>query len=144
MKFSTATIISALTVCAANAQRIAIGSPADGAQLTPGSSFQVRLDRPNTLTGSNEIAIVIGLSTCATNACPPASDSMGSFILYNGTYLPEYHETDKPPYQNFTVSLPTAAAEGPAMLKVWHVSLVGASRSPFTETLNSTLRIIGQ
>jgi hypothetical protein len=48
-------------------------------------------------------------------------------ILYNGPFKPEYHESDQPPYQNFSVNIPEAIGKGKAQLNVAHVSLVGVS-----------------
>lgn len=62
-------------------------------------------------------------------------------ILYNGPFNPQYHENYNPPYENFTVQIPSNAASGTALLGVAHVTLVGAGYSPFLETLNRTITI---
>jgi hypothetical protein len=83
----------------------------------------------DTLTGSTEVAVVIGFWHCggATSICPAPSDVLGS-ILYNGPYDPEFHTgVAKPPHQNFTVTIPSTAQAGKAQLSVAHFSLVGVS-----------------
>ncbi|KAJ7143726.1 hypothetical protein C8R44DRAFT_758751 [Mycena epipterygia] len=131
---------------AAFAQGVDIGAPADGATVKAGSNITVEVDRPDTLTGSTEVAIVIGFLSCvgfSDEVCPPASEFIGS-ILYNGPYDPEFHNNVtpfKPPYQNFTVTIPPAARAGPAQLSVTHFSLVGVSLSPLLQVLNVTVNV---
>jgi len=132
------------------AQRIAIGAPADGTSVAAGSNFTVEVDRPNSLTGSQEIAVVIGLSSCANRpggncASLNASDVLGS-ILHSGPYTPQYQSVSgqgfKPPYQNFSVQVPSTMTKGLASLTVTHLSLVGAGPFPFLETQNITLNVV--
>ncbi|KAF7377915.1 hypothetical protein MSAN_00215300 [Mycena sanguinolenta] len=112
------------------AQGADIGAPADGSTVRRGSKIIVEIDRPDTLTGSTEIAIVIGFLFCGqslTSQCPPPSEILGT-ILYNGNYTPEFHTgVMKPPHQNFTVKVPSSASLGKAQLGVAHFSLVGVS-----------------
>lgn len=56
---------------------------------------------------------------------------MGS-ILYSGSFEPVYHENSLPPYQNFTVTLPSSAAKGKGQINVAHVSLIGVSCLPLS------------
>ncbi|KAF7122639.1 hypothetical protein CNMCM5793_000664 [Aspergillus hiratsukae] len=123
-----------------SAQSVAIGLPSAGESLTPGSSTVVQIQRPNTLTGSQEMAVAIGLSSCADSKCYRPADVMGT-ILYNGPFKPEYHASSQPPYQNFSVNIPEAFAKGEAQLNVAHVSLVGAGPFPYLETLNQSVVI---
>ncbi|KAJ6461092.1 hypothetical protein C8R45DRAFT_842449 [Mycena sanguinolenta] len=142
-------VLSVLSLSAmlttAFAQGVVIGAPADGSTVRRGSKITVEINRPDTLTGSTEIAIVIGFLFCGkspTSKCPPPSEILGT-ILYNGSYQPEFHSGDaKPPYQNFTVSIPTSASPGKAQLGVAHFSLVGASQFPFLEIFNITLNVV--
>ncbi|GFF52441.1 hypothetical protein IFM61606_06430 [Aspergillus udagawae] len=127
-------------VATASAQNVAIGLPSPGENLTPGSSTVVQIQRPNSLTGSQELAVAIGLSSCADSKCYAPEDVMGT-ILYNGPFKPEYHESSQPPYQNFSVNIPEAIGKGTAQLNIAHVSLVGAGPFPFLETLNRTVHI---
>lgn len=48
-------------------------------------------------------------------------------ILYNGPFNPQYHESYLPPYQNFTVQVPTSIPAGTALIGVAHVTLLGVS-----------------
>lgn len=48
-------------------------------------------------------------------------------ILYNGPFVPIYHETYNPPYENFTVQVPKNFTSGTALIGVVHVTLVGVS-----------------
>ncbi|KAJ7244431.1 hypothetical protein B0H12DRAFT_1309555 [Mycena haematopus] len=126
------------------AQRADIGAPADGSTVRRGSKIIVEIDRPDTLTGSTEVAIIVGLWHCggSESVCPPPSEVLGT-ILYNGPYAPEFHNSDsKPPYQNFTVKIPLDAPIGKAQLGVAHLSLVGAGPFPFLETFNITLNVV--
>ncbi|KAJ7244432.1 hypothetical protein B0H12DRAFT_1054872 [Mycena haematopus] len=143
--FSSLALSTLLFATAALAQSVDIGAPADGSTVLHGSNITVEIDRPDTLTGSTEVAIVIGFWHCgsAASVCPPPSDVLGT-ILYNGPYDPEFRTGggSKPPYQNFTVTIPSTALPGKAQLGVAHLSLVGAGQYPFLETRNITLNVV--
>jgi len=138
------------------AQSAAIGYPPQGLSVAPGSSLTVQVERPvsfkvvlcllskpstallqNSLTGSEEVAVVIGLQSCPGTPCISPADYMGQ-ILYNGPFNPQYHETYNPPYENFTVQIPSNSAVGTALIGVAHVTLVGVSPT-FFETCASSL-----
>ncbi|PFH44668.1 hypothetical protein AMATHDRAFT_11224 [Amanita thiersii Skay4041] len=141
MKLFNALIFSTLTA-AAFAQNAAIGSPGEGERLAAGSSVMFEIDRPNSLTGSQEIAVVIGLASCAKSPCASPKDIMGR-ILYNGPFNPRYQDSmRKPPHDNFTLTIPENFAKGPAQLNVAHAALIGAGPFPFLETLNRSLVIV--
>ncbi|KAJ7143708.1 hypothetical protein C8R44DRAFT_601271 [Mycena epipterygia] len=124
---------------AAFAQGIAIGAPVQGSTVHRGSKVIVEVDRPDTLTGSAELALVIGFLNCFASPCPSPMDRIGS-ILYNGSYDPQFHNDPfKPPYQNFTVIIPEGASTGIAQLSVIHFSLVGAGPFPLLQSRNITL-----
>jgi hypothetical protein len=79
------------------------------------------------LTGSEEIAVVIGINKCGSGAtCSSPEDSMGT-VLYNGPFDPQFHETSLPPYQNFTLEIPEGVATDTGIVTVAHFSLVGVS-----------------
>ncbi|KAI0075758.1 hypothetical protein K474DRAFT_1559154, partial [Panus rudis PR-1116 ss-1] len=129
------------------AQRIAIGAPADQASISPGQSITVEVDRPNSLTGSQEVAIAITLVSCTSfpdGQCGSVDTSqrLGT-TLYSGSYNPQYQQGafSKPPHQNFTVTVPETIAQGQASLSVVHLSLVGAGPFPFLEVANRTLNV---
>ncbi|KII83245.1 hypothetical protein PLICRDRAFT_180650 [Plicaturopsis crispa FD-325 SS-3] len=142
MKFSTLLALP-LFAASALAQSIQIGAPAAGTSVSPGSSLVVEVDRPNSLTGSQEVAIVIALDSCSSSGgCRPPSDVLGN-ILYSGGFNPEYSTPadGKPPHQNFTVQIPSGAQSGTNLLTVTHFSLVGAGPYPLFEYRNITLNI---
>ncbi|KAF7304334.1 hypothetical protein HMN09_00835200 [Mycena chlorophos] len=136
---------SALAVSSAYAQGIRIGAPVDGATVSAGSTLVVDIDRPNTLTPSTEIAIVIGLSSCASSTgCPAPEDSMGT-ALYNGPFDPQYQDdgaSPNYPHQNFTVTIPANTEKGQAQLNVAHFALVGAVQYVLTQTRNVSLTVV--
>ncbi|RHZ49489.1 uncharacterized protein CDV56_101780 [Aspergillus thermomutatus] len=123
-----------------SSQNVVLGLPA-GQNLAPGSSTVVQIQKPMTLTGSQEVTVVIGLSSCVEYKCYPAADTMGT-ILYIGPYDPEQHEYSQPPYQNITVTIPQAIPKGNAQLNLAHFSLVATSAWPYLETLNQTVLIV--
>nr|GAT51827.1 predicted protein [Mycena chlorophos] len=145
MKFSSSSFaMLAASLALVAAQSIDIGAPADGSTVTAGSNVVVEVDRPDSLTGSTEVAIVIGLATCqSAGDCPAPLDFLGT-ILYNGPYSPEFQNNgsapNKPPYQNFTVTIPEGAS-GPSQLNVLHLALVGASEGALLEAKNISLTV---
>ncbi|KAG1725702.1 uncharacterized protein EDB91DRAFT_1167562 [Suillus paluster] len=130
----------ALLAVSAFAQNAAIGYPPQGLSVSPGSSLTVQVERPNTLSSTEEVAVVIGLQSCPGTPCIDPADFMGQ-ILYNGPFNPQYQGPLGPPYQNFTVQIPSSIASGTALLGVAHVALIGAGFSPSLETLNRTITI---
>jgi hypothetical protein len=129
-----------LLVTVAFAQSADIGLPIYNQAVSAGSDLIVQVQRPNSLTGSEEVAVVIGLQSCPNRPCTPPSSFMGT-ILYNGPFNPQYHEYYLPPYQNFTVQVPASISAGTALIGVAHVTLIGAGLYPFLETLNQTITI---
>ncbi|KAI0669158.1 hypothetical protein C8Q78DRAFT_978246 [Trametes maxima] len=130
-------------------QRIAIGAPAEWSTVQPGDNITVEVDRPMTLTGSQEVAIAIGLWSCAgygesanrTCADIDVTQVLGN-VVYSGVYTPKLQqgqEAYKPPYQNFTITVPSTMSPGQSSLSVAHFSLVGAGAMPFMEVANITL-----
>lgn len=136
--------LSAVFISSALAQHILIGSPADMTTVAAGSELVVEVDRPvrhfsNTwykrsqhlqqdfLSSVNEIGLVIGISFCPNSPCFPPSEVIGTILAKTGDYNPQFQTGppfDKPPYQNFTVSIPSFAT-GTAQLNIGHFSLVG-------------------
>ncbi|KAF5317566.1 hypothetical protein D9619_013213 [Psilocybe cf. subviscida] len=146
MKFSlTAAFSSLLLAVSAVAQTIQIGAaPKDMSVIHPGEKLLVEVDRPNSLSGSTEVAIVIALNSCHNTTCVSPPDAILGNILYNGPYKPQFHSdaVGKPPHQNFTVTVPSTIEKGNAQLVVYHVALIGAGPSPFTEFRNLTLKVV--
>ncbi|KAJ7723303.1 hypothetical protein DFH07DRAFT_759603 [Mycena maculata] len=140
MKFISSVVLSCMAVGALS-QGIRIGAPLNGTTVKPGSQIIVEVDKPDTLTGSTELALVIGFLNCFSDPCPSPMDRIGD-ILYNGSYRPQFHTNTgiwKLPYQNFTVTVPESASCGDAQLSVIHFSLVGAGPFPFLQSRNITL-----
>ncbi|KZT24644.1 hypothetical protein NEOLEDRAFT_1066913 [Neolentinus lepideus HHB14362 ss-1] len=139
-------IVAASLIASVLAQSIDIGVPVSGDAIQAGQQLTVEVDRPNSLTGSEEVAIVIGLRPCYDNNCVAADEAIGS-VLYNGGFKPQYSTLpgtgEKPPHQNFTVTVPEDIQAGPAILSVSHFSLVGAGPWPMFEVVNKSLTITG-
>lgn len=160
MKFFAAVTTLAtflLFLTSTHAQSIDIGPPLPGTIVTPGQNITVEVDKPvrsasalrfyfyfgaaidcvlqNSLTGSDDVAIVIAMRSCATlptGSCADfdVSQALG-IILYQGPYTPAYQNVSgqgyKPPYQNFTVTVPSSLEAGEAVLSVTHLVLTGVS-----------------
>ncbi|KAJ5090205.1 hypothetical protein N7532_008889 [Penicillium argentinense] len=122
------------------AQNAGIGYPKEAQKLHAGDDVVVQVQRPNSLTGSTELSVAIGITSCVSSPCLSPEDTMGN-ILYHGDFKPSYHESSAPPYENFTVKVPSSLKNGKAQINVAHFALVGASNYPFLETLNRTVTI---
>ncbi|KAF8157977.1 hypothetical protein B0H34DRAFT_656469 [Crassisporium funariophilum] len=124
-------LIASTCAFTAAAQRSFIAAPLSGANITPGQQLTVQIIRPNSLQGSTEVGIVIGLQSCVTHPdgqCAPPNQSVGS-VLFNGDYNPQLHEQPGRPYQNFTVTIPTGFPSGGVQLASARFHLVGVSTS---------------
>ncbi|KAF8218108.1 hypothetical protein K438DRAFT_1555854, partial [Mycena galopus ATCC 62051] len=88
------------------AQVIRIGSPVNGTSVKAGSNITVEIQKPDTLTSSVEVVIVIGFVSCGSTPCPSPMDRVGD-VLYNGPFHPAFHSGGGLPYQNFIVTIPT-------------------------------------
>ncbi|EJF56664.1 hypothetical protein DICSQDRAFT_157805 [Dichomitus squalens LYAD-421 SS1] len=135
--------ILAFLVASAFAQRCQIAAPAEWSTVAPGSNITVEVDRPMTLSSSQEVAVVIGFWAC-NGPCneTDVTQIMGN-VVYSGPYSPQLVDAGfKPPYQNFTVTVPSHFVPGREVsLNVAHFTLIGAGLEPFLETLNITLNI---
>ncbi|KAJ3770700.1 hypothetical protein FB446DRAFT_646523 [Lentinula raphanica] len=125
-----------LTVCS---QTISILSPTSGTEITPGQDVTVQLGFANSLTGVEHVSAVIAMINCAGAPCPSdASDTLG-IPLFAGNYTPQLHEGNLPPYQNFTVTVPSNLAAGTNMLTAAHFVLIGVSAVPVLQFDNVTV-----
>ncbi|KZP04160.1 hypothetical protein FIBSPDRAFT_788260 [Athelia psychrophila] len=128
------------------AQLVQIGSPPNGTHVHANDSISVEVVRPDSLSGSTEIAVVISFLSCSpypSAICPPPTALLGS-TLYNGPYNPQYPSPNPnklQPHQNFTVTLPASAPNGSAQLTVTHFSLIGAGPYASTQYVNITLEV---
>ncbi|TFK49566.1 hypothetical protein OE88DRAFT_1662087 [Heliocybe sulcata] len=143
MMFKSVFVLACLAA-SAMAQSIDIGAPANGSLVSSGTNIVVEVDRPDTLTGSQEVAIVIAIRSCFGGVCANPADVLGS-ILYTGSFNPAFTSEpgtgSKPPHQNISVAIPSTLQSGPATLSVTHLSLVGAGPFPLFEIKNVTLNV---
>ncbi|THH26700.1 hypothetical protein EUX98_g7494 [Antrodiella citrinella] len=151
MMFMKSIFALAAFATAVYAQSVTIAAPVEGTSVTAGQNFTVDIARPNTLSPSQEVAVVIGLVSCSE---APFNGNCASFdvsqifgtILYNGPYTPTLHNGPSPDfidfYQNFTLTVPSWFTPGSASLNVAHVSLIGAGPFPDLEVKNITLNVV--
>ncbi|KAJ5467508.1 hypothetical protein N7475_005260 [Penicillium sp. IBT 31633x] len=131
----------ALFFISAFAQRASIGLPAEEQHINSGKDVVIQIQRPNSLSGSKEMGVAIGLSSCQSSPCRNADEVLGT-ILYNGPFNPKYHENSLPPYENFTVRVPSDAVSGRSQINVAHAALIGAGPAAFLESLNRTVFVV--
>ncbi|KAM5538614.1 hypothetical protein V8D89_007643 [Ganoderma adspersum] len=127
------------------AQNVFIYAPPPQSTFAPGESFVVDVDRPDSLTGSRDVSVAIGLLSCADRAPSGTCDGIDSAwmmgdILYAGPYSP-VAPTGGNANENFTVTVPADFQPGPAVLAVAHFTLVGELFWPSLEVLNETVYI---
>ncbi|PYI01244.1 hypothetical protein BO78DRAFT_423747 [Aspergillus sclerotiicarbonarius CBS 121057] len=132
--------VAATFAVGALAQNVVIALPAAGQTVQAGQQLTVQIQRPTPPTNVEEMSIAIGLQSCASSTCYPASEVMG-VVLYNGAFDPVYHEYYLPQYQNFTVTIPAGTAAGAATLGVAHATLIGALYEPYLQTLSQNITI---
>ncbi|KAL3456713.1 hypothetical protein BJX64DRAFT_293811 [Aspergillus heterothallicus] len=132
--------VLASLVATALAQNVFVNLP-KGPNIEAGSDVIIQVTRPNSLTGSRELAVAIGVQPCYNGRCLPAESTLGT-VLYNGSYTPQIHESSGLPYENFTVTVPADLATGSAVVGVAHAALVGAANWPFFEVVNTTATIV--
>ena len=79
----------------------------------------------DTLTGSTEIGIAISLQHCTQNPCEDVTERLGD-TLFAGPFNPQFQPPDNgPPFQNYTVTVPSGFPTGLAALSVTHATLIG-------------------
>ncbi|KAI0769939.1 hypothetical protein C8Q74DRAFT_1369185 [Fomes fomentarius] len=128
------------------AQNAVIAQPPPGTHLSPGQSFVVEVDRPNSLSNSLEVSVAIGLISCKGIAPPGTCDGVDTSqrfgqILFAGPYSPQLAAGKGALVQNYTVTVPDGFQTGPAILSVAHFNLVGALFFPSLQVLNETVLI---
>ncbi|KAJ3551484.1 hypothetical protein NM688_g4678 [Phlebia brevispora] len=138
----------AALVGSAFAQSAFIEAPAPGTDVTPGSNVTVTVWKPDSLTGSTDIAIVLSLQSCVgiapAGTCDgfDASQDLGT-ILHYGPFDPEV----EPPislgfHENYTVTIPSSTPKGAAALLLTHLVLVGLGPYPLLDISNITLNVV--
>ncbi|KAJ7256097.1 hypothetical protein C8J57DRAFT_1186236 [Mycena rebaudengoi] len=143
MKFLASLALSAALATTAFAQSISIQAPADGTTVRAGSHLTVEVIQHSITSDLVQVGLAIGLGI------PNSAPSIGGSILYNGPFNPQFQNTGIPDgqgpptasLQNFTVTIPAGTQTGLMSLNVAHFDLVGASKLPFTETVNVTLNV---
>ncbi|KAF9260932.1 hypothetical protein L218DRAFT_906341 [Marasmius fiardii PR-910] len=135
--------ISAILVTSVAAQGANIRNPASGFQVSAGQSFTVEVDTPPFLSSSVEVSVVLGYKPCGSMPCPPPADSGIGQVLYKGDYNPQFrdpHGLDRS--QNFTVTIPTSASPGSAILSLVHYALIGALNIPWMESKAINMTVV--
>ncbi|KAI0078627.1 hypothetical protein K474DRAFT_1660246 [Panus rudis PR-1116 ss-1] len=137
--------VLAALVASAFAQGISIGSPAPHTEVTGGETITVEIDRPDTISGAEDVFVAIGVQQC-NGGCDKAPFIFGQ-IVAKGDFNPQRDsDPTKPPHQNFTVTLPSITTDdtgiGEIRLSVAHLALVGASLFPTVDTANITLNVV--
>ncbi|EJF56659.1 hypothetical protein DICSQDRAFT_71036 [Dichomitus squalens LYAD-421 SS1] len=138
-------LVLASFVAAVAAQGVKIVAPAANTTLTLGETFVIDVERPDSLTGSRDVSVAIGLLSCVDRAPSGTCDDIDSAwmmgdILYAGPYHP-VAPVGTNEYENFTVTVPGDFQLGPAVLAVAHFALVGELFWPYLEVLNETIFI---
>ncbi|TFK48925.1 hypothetical protein OE88DRAFT_1663195 [Heliocybe sulcata] len=137
----SALILSSLAALAYG-QSIQIGAPAAGETITAGSNITVSVFKPNSLTGSTEVSLILAINSCSDGGCQSPSNVLGN-VLYMGEWQPDYSNTSSslPPHQNFTVQVPDSLQNGTATLSASHLALIGAGPYPDLEIVNTTVNV---
>ncbi|KAF7977300.1 hypothetical protein HWV62_644 [Athelia sp. TMB] len=138
MKFFSTAILASVFATAAYAQGVVIAAPPASSTVKPGQSLKVQINRPDSLSGSTEVAVVIGMIGCTASSCPGPDEELGH-ILYNGLYRPKLHGTTLE--ETFTVTVPSTLTAGKAVLSVSHFTLIGAGPIPYLQLQNITLTV---
>ncbi|KAG1802355.1 uncharacterized protein BJ212DRAFT_1470182 [Suillus subaureus] len=132
--------VFAVGISATLAQTIELGFPQNGDNFCPGQEVVVQAIQPESLASCIQVGIALAIDDCVNGSCPDPAEALGS-VLYAGSWTPENH----PPggfYQNFTVTIPSYLAEGPAIFTLTHLCLLGAAPYPFLEYRNATVNIV--
>lgn len=81
----------------------------------------------NSLTGSQDVSVAIGLQTCGGASCDSLpSETMGTPI-FKGDYAPALDAGNDAVSQSFDVQVPASLAPGAARLSVAHFYILGVS-----------------
>ncbi|GJE93148.1 hypothetical protein PsYK624_093070 [Phanerochaete sordida] len=140
-------VVAALAASAL-AQTIAIASPAANSTVYPGQWLTVEVDKPNSLSASIEVALVLSMAPCPPAGCTdPSYDPAARLgaILYNGPFSPVLHPeaSGRPPYEDFSVQVPSAFVVGEQVaLIATHAAMIGAGPEPFMETKFVPLTVV--
>ncbi|TFK85743.1 hypothetical protein K466DRAFT_600921 [Polyporus arcularius HHB13444] len=145
---SKSAITLAIFVIAAAAQSVIIASPIANGTLNPGETFVVDVDRPATLTGSQDVSVVIGLLSCVGLAPSGSCDSVNPAgnlgrVLFSGPYTPTPVGNGHADLaQNYTVQVPSNFEPGHALVAVAHFGLI-IGTEPFLEVVSQQVIVVG-
>ncbi|KAG2096682.1 hypothetical protein BD769DRAFT_262208, partial [Suillus cothurnatus] len=128
-------LVALLFSSIAFAQQVSIMSPLAGTSVSSGKNITVTIGKPDSLSASDEVAVVIAIRSCAWTLCAPQAEALGK-ILYNGPFNPRTRTGFKQPSQDFNVRIPQSMSNGNALLTVTHFALVGAGPRPWMELKN--------
>ncbi|KAJ6461089.1 hypothetical protein C8R45DRAFT_941561 [Mycena sanguinolenta] len=144
MKFFSRFALSTLFAAAALAQTILITSPAPGSNVARGSNITVELSMLESLTSSVEGSLALGLWPCGPGGetCLPASEVLGTVLLYNGPFNPNFLNNQSLVSQNITVNIPSGAPTGNAQLQGANFILVGEELSPALITFGVNVTVV--
>ncbi|KIP06184.1 hypothetical protein PHLGIDRAFT_36040 [Phlebiopsis gigantea 11061_1 CR5-6] len=142
--------VLASLVAACLAQNVAISAPPGNSTIFPGEWITVEVDKPNALSPSTEVALVLSIARCPAYGCTSPQYDPSSIlgnILYNGPYNPQYHPEDpikgKPQYQNFSVEIPPTLTAGEQVALIGtHLNLIGAGPEPYLQVLFVPLTVV--
>ncbi|KAG2337244.1 hypothetical protein BDR05DRAFT_970462 [Suillus weaverae] len=126
-------LIALLFSTIASTQQVFITSPLAGTSVSPGKNITVTIEKPASLSTSEDVAVVIAIRSCAWNLCAPQADALGE-ILYNGLFNPRTNF--KQPSEDFNIRIPQSMINGSALLTVTHFALIGAGPVPWMELKN--------
>ncbi|KAG2132202.1 hypothetical protein BD769DRAFT_1603896 [Suillus cothurnatus] len=132
--------IFAAGISATLAQTIELGFPQNGDSFTPGQEVVAQVIQPQSIESCIQVDIVLAIDNCVNGSCPKPAVALGS-VLYAGHWIPESY----PPggfYQNFTVTIPSYLAKGPAIFTLTYLCLLGVVTHPFPEYRNATVNIV--
>ncbi|KAI0769745.1 hypothetical protein BD413DRAFT_613764 [Trametes elegans] len=136
-----AVFVALALAAAAFAQNAEILAPAAGTSLSKSAPLTVSVKKQNSLTGSTDVSVAIGLQACSTGNCDdlPGQGMIGT-VLYAGAFEPKPDAAGNV-VQNFTVQVPDGVAEGAARLSVAHFYILGASNVATMDIAHSDVTI---
>ncbi|KAJ6450592.1 hypothetical protein C8R47DRAFT_1170966 [Mycena vitilis] len=137
--------IFCLYITSALGQAAHIGFPLPGDTLHFDKNFTLQLVRPNSIMGSIEVGIAVGLLPCPLSqepVCPPPTSQLG-YVLYTGPFSPTINPIDHKVYENFTLTVPEEFFYGPgrAQLAVVRFHLIGGGPVSVLEVNKMTLNV---
>lgn len=122
-------------------QSLVISHPTNGQTVMTGQNMVVSLQLPNQLTPVEQVSVAVAYQACHNDPCISTAEDAIGLLLYSGNYSPVYHEQNLPPYQNFTVQIPSGTTPGIGFIDVAHFYLLGAGPQPMLEFKNVSINV---